>query len=171
MKPTITFIFLLFFICANCQVASNYEVLIRADSGNINISKPSKKHTKLEQYNLRFSKSVASTLSRDFFEKVEKVNYTHESTSFKKKDTLNYVVYDYLLKKEVDLEDLKSKINLGIKNISGYKAPTTCITFLNEDKITCVCRFSLEESFLKDEDFINSIKENTEKRLKSTSIK
>lgn len=171
MKPTITFLFFLFITCANCQVNTNYEVLNRVDSGNIKTNKPLKKYTKPEQYNLRFSKSVASTLSRDFFEKVEKISYTHESASFKKKDTINYVVYDYLLKKDVNINELKSNINLGIKSISGYKAPTTCITFLNQDKITCACRFSLEESFLKDEDFVNSIKENTEKRLKSTKAK
>lgn len=165
MKSITNLIFFFFLNCVNSQVSTNYKVLLRTDSGNINISKPSKKLSKTEQYNLRFSKSVASTLSSDFFGKVEKISYNHESTLFKKNDTINYVVYDYILKKDVDINELKSKLNLGIKQISGYKAPTTCITFLNKDKISCVCRFSLEESFLKDEDFINSIKETTQKRL------
>ncbi|GAA4759492.1 MULTISPECIES: hypothetical protein [Flavobacterium] len=85
----------------------------------------------------------------------------------KKKDTINYVVYDYILKKEIDINQLKNKLTLGIKDISGYKAPTTCNTFLNGDKITCICRFNLEPGYLSDEEFINTVKESTKIRIKS----
>ena len=43
--------------------------------------------------------------------------------------------------------------------------------FFNQEKITCVCRNSFEPDYIKDEEFINAIKENTEKRLKSTKAK
>ncbi len=166
MKLIATYILLLFFNYSNSQTSTNYEVLNRTDSGKIKTNKSLKKCSRSELYHLRFSKSVATTISKDFFKNIDEIKHTYETSSFKKKDTINYVVYDYILKKGIDINQLKSKLNLGIKDISGYKAPTTCNTFLNDDKITCVCRFNLEPGYLSDEDFINLLKEDTEKRIK-----
>lgn len=166
MKYTILlFLFIVNF--ANCQTDTNYEIIKKTDSGSIKKNKSLKKLSRSEHYNLRFSKSVATTLSKDFFEKVDKINFTYETATFKKKDTINYVIYDFIVKKEVDINRLKNNISLGMKDIDGYQAPATCIAFFNINKITCVCRNTLDKEYLNDEEFINTIKADTELRLKA----
>ncbi|WP_136667808.1 hypothetical protein [Flavobacterium sp. H122] len=85
MKPFIISIFFLVFNYADCQTGTNYEITNRTDSGNIKINKNQKKLTRTEEYNLRFSKSVAATLSEDFFENADRINYTYETAVLKKR--------------------------------------------------------------------------------------
>lgn len=170
MKKKIIILFLLFFNIVNSQkITENYEIINTTESGNI--KKGLKKYSRSERYNLDFAKSITTTLSKDFFSNVERINYSYNTATFKKTDTIHYVVYDFFLKKELDISKLSKYINIGIKRISLYEAPVICTTFFNQEKITCVCRNSFEPDYIKDEEFINAIKENTEKRLKSTKAK
>lgn len=167
MKAIIIFLFTISFNFVSCQTNTDYEIIKNSDSGCIKNHGNQKKYSKLEQHKIHFAKSVASTLSKDFFSKVDIVNFTYETVIIKKKDTIHYVIYDFMLKKDVEINQLKDSLNFGIKSIDGYKAPTNCVLFLNDDKICCICKDELKSEIFKDETFINKIKADTEIRLKN----
>lgn len=167
MKAIIIFLFTIFFNFVSCQTNTDYEIIKSRDSGSIKNHGNQKKYSKLEQHNIQFAKSVASTLSKDFFSKVDIINFSYETAIVKKNDTIHYIIYDFILKKDIEITQLKDNLNFGIKSIDGYKAPTICTLFLNEDKICCVCKDELGSELFKDETFINKIKADTEIRLKN----
>jgi hypothetical protein len=158
---------------ASCQNipkdTTDYVVIGRSDAGSVNTDDNLKKYSKKESEDLRFSKELASKISKDLFSKIDTILICKESATVKKKDTISYIVYDFILKKEVSINELKNSLIFGIKRIGIYKWPVICTTFLNGDKISCVCKSVFECDFIKDDEFINTIKADTELRLKAAS--
>jgi hypothetical protein len=167
-------IFLLFFAinlasCQNVQDnAKNFEIIKDSNSWAINTNDDPKKHSKKEAEDLRFSKELASNISKDVFKKIDKVVITKETAAIKKKDTINYIVYDFMPKKEFNIESSKNSLSFGKYFIGLYKWPITCNTFQNENRITCVCKIGMTPELLTEESFISYIKSKTEYRLQNS---
>lgn len=157
-------------ICQNIQNdKADYRVLKRKNIEIVSPNSNTKKYSKTQIKDLEFCKELASTLSKDLLQKTDKIIIIEEIASFKKKDSVDYVVYDFILKKKTTIEEIKNNLNFGIKDIGLYKTPVICNTFSNEDKITCICRRLYKSEFIVEEEFINTIKAATEDRVKVAS--
>ncbi|WP_136667809.1 hypothetical protein [Flavobacterium sp. H122] len=170
------FIVIFFFITpvANCQANGTdfaFEVISRSVTEILNTNEKLKKHSKKEVEDLRFSKELASKINTTLYGKTKSILISKETATNKKNDTINYIVYDFILIKGTDIKELQEKSNFGIKRISLYKWPISCSSFFNLDKITCVCENSFTSKVLQDDNFTKSIIESTELRLKTLVLK
>ncbi|WP_136667807.1 hypothetical protein [Flavobacterium sp. H122] len=170
MKHLILFLLFVFNIniadCQNIQNPKNkYEIIKRPQTAIVNPNLKLKKHSRKQIDDIKFTKELASTLSEDLYSKTDKIIITEQIATLNRKDTLNYVVYDFVLKKEVSTDEAVKTLNFGIKPINSYEMPIICISFLNEDKITFISKGLYKSDFIKDEEFITTIKANTEARL------
>lgn len=169
------FIIILFFIIPtangqenkNYETDSDYEVIYRSGAEIFNSNKKLKKYSKREVEDLRFSKELASIISKELFSKIDKITICKETSIVQKKDTITYFVYDFTPKQNLKIDQLKNNLSLGIKHIGLYEWPITCVAFLNDDKITCACKRIFISDFTATEDFINNIKANTITRTNS----
>ncbi|GAA4759487.1 MULTISPECIES: hypothetical protein [Flavobacterium] len=166
-------LFLLIINSASCQdikkTNDNYIVIDRQT--NVISTDIKKTKSKTQKEDLHFSKELASKISENLFEKIDKIVISNENRLSPKKDTLNYFIYDFILKDVADIKKTETESIFGLKHIGIYEMPITCNTFLNGDKISCVCRRLYKSDFLKDEEFINTIKADTDTRLKEFNSK
>ena len=170
MKNTILFSLLAINITIGQNIQNDkhdYSVEKRKNTGIVNLNNNTKKYSKTQIKDLEFCKELASTLSKDLLQKTDKIIISEETASFKKKDSVGYVVYDFILKKKTKIEDIKNNLNFGIKDIGLYKIPVICNTFSNIDRITCICRGLYKSDFIMEEEFVNTIKATTEDRIKA----
>jgi hypothetical protein len=157
--------------CQNIQNnETDYIVIKRRNAGIVNPNGNIKKYSKKQIQDLEFCNELASTLSKDLLRKIDKIIICEETATIKKKDTITYVVYDFILKKEVNIEQLKNSLNFGIKPIDTYEMPIICTSFWNDDKISFVSRGYYQSDFIKKEEFINTIKSDTELRINNSKI-
>lgn len=160
-------LFLLIINSVSCQnIKKTNDNYIFIDRQTIVISTDIKQaKSKTQKEDLHFSKELASKISKNLFEKIDKIVISNENRLFQKKDTLNYFIYDFILKDVADIKKIETESIFGLKHIGIYEIPITCNTFLNGDKISCVCRNSFEPDYIKDGEFINAIKEDTGNRV------
>lgn len=155
--------------CQESNYKNDYNVIKRKTT-EVNLE-TNKVKSKIEKEDVRFIKEIASKINPILFDNIKNVVISDEVTTYKTKDTITYIVYDFILKKDANPKEIDQNSLFGIKRINLYETPISCSTFFNQEKITCICQNKFNSELLSNEDFINSIKENTEKRLKSTSIK
>lgn len=162
------FLFSLTINTLSCQ-ENNYKneyTVIKRKTSEVD-TETNKIKSKTEKEDIRFVKEIASKINASLFSDTKKVIISEEVTTYKTKDTITYVVYDIILKKDVDLKKLDENSIFGIKRISLYETPVTCTTFFNQEKITCVCENKFNSELLSKDDFIKVIKENTSERVKN----
>ena len=171
MKHTIL-LFLFAINFASCQNindnAKSFEIIKNNESWAINTNDQQKKYSKKEAEDWRFSKELASKISKDLLKKIDQVVITKETAAVKKKDTINYIIYDFIPKKEFNIESSKDTLNFGKNFINLYKWPITCNSFQNQNRITCVCKIGITPEFLTEESFIEYIQSKTEYRLQNS---
>lgn len=166
-------IFFLFYLTINtlsCQETnhkSEYKV-IKRKSNEVSLE-TNKIKSKTEKEDIRFIKEITSKINPRLFDNIKKVVISDEVTIHKVKDTITYIVYDFIIKKNTNLKEIEQTSLFGIKRISLYETPVICRSFFNQEKVTCVCRNSFEPEYIKDERFINTIKEDTENRINKKS--
>lgn len=171
MKHTIL-LFLFAINFASCQNTNDntksFEIIKNSESWAINTNDDQEKYSKKEAEDLRFSKELASKISKDLFKKTDRVVITKETAAVKKKDTINYIVYDFIPKKEFNIESSKDSLSFGKNFIGLYKWPITCNSFQNQNRITCVCKIGITPELLTEESFIDYIKSKTEYRQQNS---